>query len=141
MISPFVSVPRSCDETVTWLERRLRRYGLEVTQIVDVKGARLSMEGCPCPHHGTQACDCEVVVAVVYGRTPLPASLMLHGSGSRTWISLVTRAEGNADPGMVSLIQRVLNLDDSGSARSSVFAWLHLDLGHWRESWRHIGGK
>ncbi len=74
MISPFVSVSRSCSETVTWLQQRLWDDGLEVMQVIDAGRARLVMEGCPCPHHGTEACDCETIVLVVCGRTRFPAA-------------------------------------------------------------------
>ena len=72
MISPLVSVSRSCSETVAWLQQRLWEDGLEVTQVVDASQARLAMESCSCPHHATEACDCETFVLVVHGRTAFP---------------------------------------------------------------------
>ncbi len=131
MISACVSVSRSCRETVAWLEQRLWEDGLEVTQILDASRARLAMEGC----------DCETIVLVVHGRSRFPGSLILHGSNGHTWVSLAERAEGNADPSMVSLIQHALTMDDSAAARSSIFAALRLRFGHWPEAWPRVRGK
>lgn len=141
MISLFVSVSRSCSETVAWLQQRLWEDGLEVTQVVDASRARLAMEGYSCPHHGTEACDCKTIVLVVHGRSRFPASLILHGSNGHTWVSLAERAEGNADPSTVAIIQRALTIDDRAAARSSVFATIRPRLGHWTESWTRVRGE
>jgi hypothetical protein len=36
-----------------------------------------------------EACDCQMVVLLVYGKENLPVSLVAHGHNGQTWFSLV----------------------------------------------------
>ncbi len=110
---PFPTVDRSCDDTLRWLSRRLTRLGLRVMQTFDLQDARLPLEDCTCPHHGTDDCDCQMVVVLVYGKAAQPATLMLHGHDGQTWISLVDRPDQAADPALVAAIRNALVLPAS----------------------------
>ena len=50
--------------------------------------ARHALEDCPCPHHGTNECDCQMLVLLVYGEAVEPATLILHGNNGQTWFSI-----------------------------------------------------
>ncbi len=86
---PFLSANLSCDEALQSAKRRLSRAGLRAQQTFDLHTARLSLPDCPCPRHGTDICDCQMVVLMVYGEAAEPATLILHGNGGITWFSLV----------------------------------------------------
>lgn len=109
----FPTVDRPCDDTLHWLSRRLRRLGLRVMQTFDLQDVRPSLEDCSCPHHGTEDCDCQMVVVLVYGKAAQPATLMLHGHDGQTWISLVDRPDQAADPALVAEIRTALVLPAS----------------------------
>ena len=115
-ISPFLSVDQSCDETLRWLTRRLSRTGLRLLQTFDLQDARLGKERCPCPHHGTTDCGCQMVVALIYGATVAPATLVLHSNEGRTWISLVNTPTQRADAALRAAIEHALevNLPNEG---------------------------
>lgn len=94
---PFCTLNRSCDEILQWAKTELTQAGLCVIQTFDLHTARHRLEDCPCPHHGTDTCECQMVVLLVYGDANDPATLILHGNDGRTWISIVNNPRQIAD--------------------------------------------
>ena len=89
MLSPFLTLNCSCDEALQWSKQNLMHDGLHVMQTFDLHTARLALEDCSCPQHGTDQCDCQMVVLLVYDGAPEPATLILHGNDGQTWLSIV----------------------------------------------------
>ena len=116
MLSPFLSVPDPCEETADRLQRRLVQDGFRALQTFDLQDARLGLDDCPCPHHGTTECDCQMIVVLVYGNKPEPATLILHGHDGQTWISLAEQAEQTTDSNLVRAVRSAL--EDNSSALS-----------------------
>lgn len=87
--SPFLCVNYPCDEALIWSKDLLLLAGLRLVQTFDLHAARLASHDCSCPNHGTEACDCQMVVLLVYGKKEEPSTLILHGNNGRTWFSLV----------------------------------------------------
>ncbi len=110
-LSPFLVVDHSCDETLRRLNRRLPRVGLRVMQTFDLQEARPSIAYCPCPHHGTSECDCQMVVLLIYGSTADPTTLVLHGNNGQTWLSLVSTPEQRADSSIRASIEKALQVN------------------------------
>jgi len=108
--SPFLCVERPSHETLDWLKQRLSRLGLQSLQTFDLDDARLGVPNCPCPHHGTSQCDCQMIVLLVYGGRAEPATLILHGNAGQTWLSLVDTPLQPLDPGLQSAIQQALHV-------------------------------
>lgn len=96
--SPFLSVNQSCDETLQWAKKQLSQVDLRPMQTFDLQAARVGLHDCSCPNHGTDACDCQMVVLLVYGKTAEPITLVLHGNDGQTWFSFVddTSPKNNA---------------------------------------------
>ncbi len=109
-LTPSFSFNRSYNEVFPWLRKELSAAGLRLLQTFDLSGARIGAAGCPCPHHETEQCDCEMIVLLIYGKSPEPATLILHGNHGQTWLSLVNNAEQSVDPGMQSAIAQALQL-------------------------------
>lgn len=112
-LSSFLSVNQSCDEACNWLSQSLARNDLRVMRTFDLHDARLELEDCPCPHHGTNRCDCRMVVLLVYGKAEEPVTLVLHGHDGQTWFSLVNNPLQHADPVIQSTIEGVLQKNPS----------------------------
>lgn len=110
-LSSFLSIDRPCDQALDWLTRSLAREGLRVLRTFDLHDARLALGNCLCPHHGTDDCDCQMVVVMVYGKATQPATLILHGNDGQTWLSLVNNPLQRADPSMQSCIEQALALN------------------------------
>ena len=102
---PLTSVTNvSCSEVLHRLQRAIVATGLRVIETFDLQNARLGNTDCTCPNHGTAACDCQMVVLMVYGETGAPAMLMLHGNDGQTWIALLDDPLYCADPLIVTTI-------------------------------------
>lgn len=108
-ISPFLSVNHPCDEALRWTKRRLSRAGLRAVQTFDLHSARAGLHDCPCPNHGTEACDCQMVILLVYGRAESPATLFLHGNDGQTWLSIADNPLQRADSKLLAGIRQALN--------------------------------
>jgi hypothetical protein len=118
--SPFLTVDLSCDMALQMAKQKLSLAGLRALQTFDLHTARGALEDCPCPHHGTEQCDCQMVVLLVYGSASEPVTLILHGNDGQTWISLADGPGQRADARTVSAIQQALSVKKTVSVSSSV---------------------
>ncbi len=88
-ISPFLTIAGTVEGTSLRLRTRLGQLGLRVLQTFDLGNARQAAGGCPCPHHGDAACDCALLILLIYVDAGTPVTLVLHGNDGRTWLSMV----------------------------------------------------
>jgi hypothetical protein len=107
-LSPFLSVPSSCDQALQLTKQQLSRAGLHSVQTFDLHAARLGLHGCACPNHGTEECDCQMIVLLVYGEGVEPATLILHGNNGQTWISFPDNPLQSADKKIMLSIRQAL---------------------------------
>ena len=107
-LSPFLSIDSSCDQALQMTKTQLSEAGLSAVQTFNLNTARLGMHNCCCPNHGTEACDCQMIVLLVYGGVAEPVTLILHGNNGKTWISIADSASQRSDPKLVTRILRVL---------------------------------
>jgi hypothetical protein len=107
-LSPFLSIDSSCDQALQMTKTQLSEAGLSAVQTFSLNTARLGLHNCCCPNHGTEACDCQMIVLLVYGEAPEPATLILHGNNGQTWMSIADSASQCGDPTLVASIRRVL---------------------------------
>ncbi len=105
---PFQVLEQPCEEAIAWTTRRLGDLGLRVVVTFDLQIARIAHADCPCPHHGTDQCDCQLNVLFVYKAGSGPVALLVHGYDGRTWLSLVNTAQQPADPRLEALIRKTL---------------------------------
>ena len=118
-ISPFLSVNQSCDEALQWTKEQLYQAGLRPVQTFDLHTARLALHDCPCPNHGTDECDCQMVVVLVYGTSEdvstlptvvntSPVTLILHGNDGETWLSIADSPRQRSDTKLPNEIKQAL---------------------------------
>jgi hypothetical protein len=86
--SPFRIVEQNCDDALQWANRELLHAGLRTMQTFDLSAARAGAHDCLCPYHGTEQCDCQMVILLVYGSDEGPETLILHGNEGKTSLSL-----------------------------------------------------
>ena len=87
-LMPFLVLDQTSDLVLNWVNQQLITAGFRVVQSFDLQVARLAHPDCPCPHHGTNDCNCQMVVLLVYGKQDNPATLVIHGQDGRSWVSL-----------------------------------------------------
>lgn len=108
VLNPFLSLNSPSHKCLAWIKERLATASLRVVQTFDLTTARQAWDDCPCPHHGTEQCDCQMVVLLVYSSAAEPATLILHGNDGQTWLSLVERPGQQPGEGTVTAIQKAL---------------------------------
>ena len=82
---------------------------MRVLQTFDLHDVRLDVEDCSCPHHGTQECDCDMVVLLVYGKEPQPMTLVLHGCDGQTQVAFANEYPPVAKENIVLAIKQALD--------------------------------
>ncbi|MCL4273105.1 MAG: hypothetical protein QY328_19210 [Anaerolineales bacterium] len=107
-VSPFLSVSQPCGEALQWMNKQLQKAGLRPVQTFDLSAARAGMHECSCPNHGTNVCDCQMVVVLVYGEAPKPLTLILHGKNGQTWLSIVDNPRQGIDAKLTAEIRQAL---------------------------------
>jgi hypothetical protein len=105
---PFLILEQPCNEAAAWVIRQVSGAGLQVLRTFDLQDARHDPAECPCPHHGTDRCDCQMVVLLIYGGDYQPVSLVAHSHDGKTWFSLVDTPQQRADPRMQRAILQAL---------------------------------
>ncbi|MCX6056642.1 MAG: hypothetical protein NTW69_00600 [Chloroflexi bacterium] len=108
--SPFLSVNKPCHESLQWTKKQLLDADLRVVQTFDLQTARIGVHDCPCPNHGTEECDCQMVVLLVYGITADPATLTLHGNNGQTWFSLTNNPNQQGNQQLITAIGQALEI-------------------------------
>jgi len=106
--SPFLIIMQSYEEALDWVTCRLSSVGLNVMRTFDLQAARHTHTECSCPHHGTELCDCQMVVLLVYGDSHQPVSMIAHSFDGKTWFSLVDTPQQRADPRLETAIIQAL---------------------------------
>lgn len=108
-ISPFLSVDACWEKALHSIQTSLSQAGFSTVQTFNLQAARLSLQKSDCPTHGTEACDCQLVVFLVYGEPAEPATLMLHGNQTKTWLSIPESAPPVPNPGLIGAIRKALD--------------------------------
>lgn len=112
---PFLILEQPCNEAIAWITRQVSAVGLRVMRTFDLQAARHDPADCPCPHHGTDRCDCQMVVLLVYADNYGPISLIAHSHDGRTWFSLVNTPQQRADPHLEVTIRMALEFQSTPS--------------------------
>ena len=109
--TPFLVVEQPYETTIAWLVERLRNQGLQTTITFDLQVARHSHSDCACPHHGTEQCDCQMVVILVYGQNgSQPTSLVVHSHEAITQLSFVDTPQQPVNAQLEKLLLQTLTL-------------------------------
>jgi hypothetical protein len=88
--------------------QRLDRAGFQVVRSFDLQAARVAQIGCTCPYHGTDLCDCQMVVLLVYGQDNSPITLMLHGHDGQTQIIMVDTPAQSPEPQLANAVLQTI---------------------------------
>ena len=82
------TIPLECETAVAQIIERLKSDGLQVIRSFDLKTARMAHTECTCPHHGTEQCDCQMVVLLVYEGAGQPITMVAHDFEGNTHVSI-----------------------------------------------------
>jgi hypothetical protein len=121
--APFLIVEQPYDIAIEQVTQQIRSLGFQVTLTFDLQEARHAHANCTCPYHGTEQCSCQLVVILIYGNGPRPATLIAHGHEGKTWFSFVDTPQQHTSQQMETLLLRSLTLPiKSPSPADSAYA-------------------
>jgi hypothetical protein len=107
--SHFMNLNKPCDEAAAWAMHTLKQHGLQSLKTFDLHASHIGYADCPCPHHGTEQCNCQMVVLLVYQGNQPPASLVLHGSDETSWFYLVNTPHQPNEQSLDEIIKEMLS--------------------------------
>lgn len=91
-----VRIGGASERVIPQLLDRLQHQGLHVVTTFDFQLARAPHVECSCPHHGTENCNCQYVVLLVYEPQygyAVYRTITVHGQDKQVWLSLLQRPE------------------------------------------------
>lgn len=109
-MAQMLTLDCSSEEAMRWTAETLALADLQAVTSFDLRAACGAHTDCTCPHHGTAACDCQMVVLLVYDRDGGPATLVLHGRDGRTYLSLTDSPGQRPPPKLAAAIVTALSL-------------------------------
>jgi len=105
----FLIVERGCDQVLPIIINFLSQRGLKVLLTFDLHSTRSDQQAYPCPHHGTEQCDCQMIVLLIYDNEGEPMTLFLHGSNGQTRLSFDEPLSIDTSSEKIKLIKQALN--------------------------------
>ncbi len=109
---PYLTLTQPISEMLAWTTQQLNGIGLQVEQTFDLRVARLLHAGCPCPHHGTDKCSCQMVVLLVRCEGNDPITLILHGNDDQTSLSVINLSGKRSNFDLDAAVRRALTHQD-----------------------------
>jgi hypothetical protein len=106
--APLLKINLPCNEAVDWVQDKMSLAGLSILRTFNLQVARQSQADCPCPHHSTDRCDCQMVVLLVYQAHRQPITIVAHGYNNQTVLSVVDTPQQRTEPGFEAIIRRSL---------------------------------
>jgi hypothetical protein len=103
------SIQKACDEIVAAASDLFSQCGYPVIRSFDLQRARASQSQCKCPHHGTELCDCQMIIMLIYGIQQAPVTLIFHGHDGWTYLSLAENPGQEISQESASILQGILS--------------------------------
>jgi hypothetical protein len=86
---PILFIQKPWADAIPYFVERIQQSGLQVVRTFDLHETGVEEATCTCQNHGTEKCDCQMMVLLIYGKEKTPASLVAHGHNGQTWFSMV----------------------------------------------------
>lgn len=99
---------KDASNVIPHITQILTRLGLHIIPSFDLQNVHSDRIDCRCPNHGTDRCDCQMVVMLIYGKDAAPTTLVVHGHDGKTHLSIVDNPQQRSEPGLSKLICRAL---------------------------------
>ena len=107
-ISPFLTLEQPSEKVLRWTNEQLTRAGLRSLQTFNLNTALAGTSNCFCPNHGTDKCDCQMVILFIYRQSGEPITLILHGNHGQTWLSFAEIPTARPNPCLANYVQQLL---------------------------------
>jgi hypothetical protein len=106
--SHLFSLKADSQSVLSLLIATLREADLQVVQSFDLQTARSAHTQCTCPHHGSDECNCQMIVLLVYGNDQSPLTLVAHGKDNLTHVGLINDSPAKDTFWLESILGKVI---------------------------------
>ena len=114
------TIPTAWEAAIPFVTEALVDAGFQVVQSFDLQLARAMHNACNCPHHGTDQCNCQYAVFLVYQNNSSPITLVAHGRDGKTEITLIESPEQRPTLALTQQIQSALGRPLTESLRQEL---------------------
>ena len=114
------TIPTAWEEAIPFVTSALTNAGLQVVQSFDLQLARATHVACNCPHHGTDQCNCQYAVFLIYKNNSSPTTLVAHGRDGKTEITLIESPDQRPPHALTQQIQAALGRPLTESLRQEL---------------------
>jgi hypothetical protein len=101
----------NCEIAVEKVTQHLIDHGLQILRSFDLETARKSHTPCSCPLHGTENCNCQMIILLVYDQQGGPLSLVAHGHDGETHFVLADPPQEQDQQLLRTTILHALNME------------------------------
>ena len=115
----LLSLNLDSETAVEKVTQRLSGDGLQVVRSFDLQTARSAHTLCTCPHHGTENCDCQMIVLLVYDHQGQPLTMVAHSQDGQTHFELVDTPQQHDKRLLKTTILQALALEGFASIQGS----------------------
>jgi hypothetical protein len=105
-----IAFDQRCEEVLPQVTLALQLAGYRVTWTFDLRTALSSIPECNCRYHGTTHCDCQYMILLISSDTERPATLILHGHGLQTWVTLADTPAQRVNSMLETAILNIVSL-------------------------------
>jgi hypothetical protein len=110
-----LAISQPCDLAVNSIINQVKDAGLTVLRTFDMQLGHGAQAACPCPMHGSEPCNCQVVVLLIYIEAGEPVTLVAHGDDHETFFSIVDTPQQRPDANTEALIRNCFAHQEIGS--------------------------
>jgi hypothetical protein len=111
--SPFAVLRQPCEQAINWAASKLEQANFRAVRTFDLQVARMAHLDCTCPHHGTEQCNCQMVVLLVYQNNFPPTTLVIHGNEEMSWLYIINTPQQPIGSPLERDIQEVLSSESN----------------------------
>ena len=105
---PLTVLSGEFQDAIARTKERLTALGLQVMLSFDLQVARASHTNCTCPHHGTDQCNCQLVVLLIYQNEKQLLTLIVHGHDGETELAYVEPPTQQPDQDLIKDVRLAL---------------------------------
>jgi hypothetical protein len=119
--SLLLTIKASSYVVVEKLTNVFREFGLQVIQSFDLQTAISAYSGCTCPHHGSEICDCQMIMLILYSDEGEPIRLIVHGKDGTTHLGVIDNPQMRGLEKIDYLIKRTFSSNQFEIIRTNLW--------------------
>jgi hypothetical protein len=115
----LITLNLESETAVEQVTRRLSDDGFQIVRSFDLQTARSAHTNCNCPYHGTEECDCQMIVLLVYNQGGQTLTLVAHSQDGKTHFEMVDTPQQRPQRQIKAAILQALAVEGFAATQKS----------------------